>query len=106
VLLYSAYADAALTIPARLAGVGGLISKAARANELYDAIRCVARGERVLPAVSRELLDAAARQLDPDELPILGMALDDTPVSEIASVLGIESATVSRRAGPRRGHGN
>ena len=38
VLLYSAYADAALTIPARLAGVDGLVGKSAPANELYDEL--------------------------------------------------------------------
>jgi two-component system response regulator DevR len=97
VLLYSAYADAALTIPARLAGVDGLLNKAAPASELYDAVRRIARGERVLPLISRELLDAAARQLEPDELPILGMTLDDTPIGEMASVLGVDPATVSRR---------
>ncbi len=97
VLLYSAYADAALTIPARLAGVDGLVNKSVPASELYDAIRRVARGERVLPATSRELLDAAARQLDADDLPILGMRLDDTPIGEMASALGTEPADVSRR---------
>ena len=59
VLLYSAYADASLTIPALLAGADGLVNKSAPASELYDAIRRVARGERVLPSISRELLDAA-----------------------------------------------
>ena len=97
VLLYSAYADASLTIPARLAGVDGLVNKSVPANELYDAIRCVARGDRVLPAISRELLDAASRRLDPDDLPILGMCLDDTPIGEMASALGTKPADVSRR---------
>jgi DNA-binding NarL/FixJ family response regulator len=97
VLLYSAYADATLTIPARLAGVDGLVNKSVPASELYDAIRRVARGERVLPAMSRELLDAAARGLDPEDLPILGMRLDDTPIGEMASALGTEPADISRR---------
>ena len=61
VLLYSAYADASLTIPALLAGADGLVNKAAPAHELYDAIRRVARGERVLPPISRELLNDAGR---------------------------------------------
>ena len=37
VLLYSAYADASLAIPAILAGADGLLNKAAPAKELYDA---------------------------------------------------------------------
>ena len=97
VLLYSAYADASLMIPARLAGVDGLVSKAAPANELYDAIRRVARGERVLPPISRELLDAASAKLAPDELPILGMTLEDTRVSDIAAALGIDTTEVAHR---------
>ena len=94
VLLYSAYADASLTIPARLAGVDGLINKSAPANELYDAIRRVARGERVLPPISRELLDAAGRDLAPEELPILGMTLENTSVSEMATALGVTQKTL------------
>lgn len=97
VLLYSAYADASLTIPALLAGVDGLVSKAAPANELYDAIRRIARGERMLPPMSRELLDEAGTKLGSDELPILGMTLDDTPLVEIADTLGLETAEVARR---------
>jgi DNA-binding NarL/FixJ family response regulator len=97
VLLYSAYADASLTIPARLAGADGLINKSAPANELYDAIRRVARGERVQPPLSRELLDRAANDLQAEDLPILGMALEDTPIGEMAAVLGVEPAVVSRR---------
>jgi DNA-binding NarL/FixJ family response regulator len=97
VLLYSAYADASLMIPARLAGVDGLINKSAPANELYDAIRRVARGERVLPPISRELLDAAGRELAPEELPILGMTLENTPVSEMAATLGVDADDVMHR---------
>ncbi|HWC28244.1 MAG TPA: response regulator transcription factor [Solirubrobacteraceae bacterium] len=97
VLLYSAYADASLTIPAMLAGVDALVSKSTPANELYDAIRRVARGERVLPPISRELLDAAAVRLAPDELPILGMTLEGTPVVDMAEALGVEASEISRR---------
>jgi DNA-binding NarL/FixJ family response regulator len=97
VLLYSAYADASLTIPALLAGVDGFVNKAAPAIELYDAIRRVCQGERVLPPISRELLDAAGSQLEPPELPILGMMLEQTPVPEIATTLGVKSTEVSHR---------
>ena len=97
VLLYSAYADAALTIPARLAGADGVVNKSAPANELYDSIRRVARGERVLPPLSRELLDDAGNRLEADELPILGMTLEDTPLLEIAATLGVEPAQIAHR---------
>lgn len=98
VLLYSAYADASLTIPALLAGVDGLVSKSVPAGELYDAIRRVAGGERVLPPISRELFDAAGTELEPEELPILGMVtLEDTPIAEMAEALGVDPAEISRR---------
>jgi DNA-binding NarL/FixJ family response regulator len=97
VLLYSAYAEAALTIPARLAGADGLVSKSAPANELYDAIRRVARGERVLPPISRELLDDAGNRLSSEELPILGMTLEDTPLRDIASTLAVEPTEIAHR---------
>ncbi len=96
VLLYSAYADASLTIPARLAGVDGLVSKAAPANELYDAIRCVARGERVLPPISQELMTVASRELEPSQLPILEMMINDTPIAEIAETLHLAPVEVAR----------
>ena len=97
VLLYSAYAAAPLIIPSRLAGVDGLVSKAAPANELYEAIRRVARGERVLPPISRELLDAAVAELEPADLPILGMRLKDTALADMAAALRVEPIDVARR---------
>jgi DNA-binding NarL/FixJ family response regulator len=97
VLLYSAYADASLMIPARLAGADGVVNKGAPANELYDAIRTVARGDSVMPPVSRELLDDANARLDPDDLPILGMVLDGTSDAEIAKTLGLSGDVLTRR---------
>jgi DNA-binding NarL/FixJ family response regulator len=97
VLIYSAYADAALVVPALLAGADGLLHKGAPAPELFDAIRSVARGDRVLPPVGREHLDAANAALDPEDLPILGMTLDGTPAAEIAQTLRLEPAALSAR---------
>jgi hypothetical protein len=74
-----------------------VLHKSAPATELYDAIRRVARGERVLPPVPRELLDAAATRLDPQDVPILGMALHDTPHAEIATTLRREPAEISEQ---------
>ena len=97
VLLYSAYADASLVIPSMLAGADGVVNKGAPANELYDAIRTVARGDRVVPPLSRELLDDANARLHQDDLPILGMALDGTPESEIARTLGLSADEMTHR---------
>ena len=97
VLLFSAYADANLAIPARLAGADGLVNKGATAAELHDAIRSVAKGRRVMPPISPALLDAAGTQLLPDDLPILGMALDGTPPGEIAQTLRIDGEQLGAR---------
>jgi len=97
VLLYSAYADASLAIPAILAGADGLLNKAAPAKDLYDAIRRVARGDRVLPAVPRDLLDSASARLDPEDLPILGMILDGASPADVADTLLVEPRNVSAR---------
>ena len=97
VLLYSAYADASLVIPAALAGADGVINKGAPANELFDAIRCVSRGEKVLPPVSRELLDDATRRLESEDLPALMMLLDGNAPDEVAQTLGITGEELSHR---------
>ena len=97
VLLYSAYADASLVVPALLAGADGMLHKSAPAPELFDAIRTVARGDRVLPPVDRELLERAGAELDPQDLPILGMTIDGTPPAEIAATLRLEPAELSQR---------
>ena len=63
VLLYSAYAETGLAIAATLAGVSALVNKSAPATDLYDALRRVARGERMLPSITRDQMDAAAEVL-------------------------------------------
>lgn len=97
VLLYSAYADGSLAIPAVLAGADGLVHKGAAAQELYDAIRSVARGDAVLPPVTREQLEQANGCLDTDDLPILGMLLDGTPGPEIAATMGLDVQAYAER---------
>jgi DNA-binding NarL/FixJ family response regulator len=89
VLIYSAYADDRLTIPAMVAGADGVANKAAPAEELFEAIRAISKGGSVLPPVSRELMEVASSRLDPEELPILGMIMDRTDRDEIAGVLQI-----------------
>jgi DNA-binding NarL/FixJ family response regulator len=97
VLLYSAYADASLVIPAILAGADGILNKSAPANELYDALRAVGRGDRVLPPVPHELLTGASQVLDAEDLPILSMVLDGTPVGEVAETLRVHPRTILAR---------
>jgi DNA-binding NarL/FixJ family response regulator len=97
VLLYSAYADSAMVVPAILAGADGLLNKSAPAPELFDALRAVARGDRVLPPVPRELLESAGGRVEPGDLPILAMMVDGTPIAEVAEAMRQPVAHVARR---------
>lgn len=97
VLVYSAHADAALGVSARLAGADGLIDKGAPADLLLDSIRVAAKGTSVFPAPNGEFLNAAGELVEPEDLAILGMALEGTSNAEMARVLGVEPAELGRR---------
>jgi DNA-binding NarL/FixJ family response regulator len=96
VLIYSAYTGD-LAVPALVAGADGLIGKGGPAGELLDAIRRCARGERVLATASPAQMRAAARELAPEDLPILGMLVERTPPREIAQALRCTVADLNRR---------
>jgi DNA-binding NarL/FixJ family response regulator len=97
VLVYSAYSNSALAIPAVLAGADGMVSKAAPADELLDSIGRVARGGTALPPISLELVGASAAKLDPEDVPIFSMLMDGTALSKIAEVMAVEEGELSAR---------
>jgi DNA-binding NarL/FixJ family response regulator len=97
VILYSAFADDSMTVPAIVAGADGLLHKGGPARELFEAIRQVAAGGAALPAVSHAQLEAAGHALKDEDLPILGMLVARTPPCEISGTLGIESAELKYR---------
>jgi DNA-binding NarL/FixJ family response regulator len=70
VILYTAEADGTLALLARVAAADGLVDKAATPQELFEAIRVVARGGAALPPVEREQMDAAAQLIDQEDLPL------------------------------------
>ena len=96
-ILYSAFADASMTVPAIVAGADGLVHKGVRPQELFEAIRTVAGGGDALPSVNPVLLEAAGIQLDAQDLPILAMLVDRTDSSDIAATLAIDDAELARR---------
>jgi len=96
VIIYSAVADASMTVPAIVAVANGLVHKGVRPQELFEAIRAVAAGDLVLP-LAQPLLDAAGLQLDTNDLPVLGMLLDRTAPTVIATTLGIDDAQFRQR---------
>jgi DNA-binding NarL/FixJ family response regulator len=97
VVLYSAGGDPSLPVTARVAGADGLVDKAAPAEELFEAIRLVARGQTSLPPLDREQLDAAAHRVDPEDLALLAMLMDRTEPSDVAATLRLDRRKVARR---------
>jgi DNA-binding NarL/FixJ family response regulator len=97
VVLYSAYADAALVIPAIVAGADGIVHKSASPRQLFDALRTVAKGRTVLPPVSADLLELAAAALDPDDRPILAMLVSGRPRRTVASALRMSPEALGSR---------
>jgi DNA-binding NarL/FixJ family response regulator len=97
VVLFSAFADPAMTVPAVVAGVDAIVDKGAPTRELFHAIRRAARGQATLPEISPPLLEAAGHQIDADDLPLLGMLVQRTPPADIAEALRIERPDLDRR---------
>jgi DNA-binding NarL/FixJ family response regulator len=95
-MLYTAWASPALSLPAAVAGVDGMVGKDAGASELFDAIRYVHRGQRVLAPPPPAVLDEARVRLDPQELALAGLMMDRSSDEEAAATLGIERAAVDR----------
>jgi DNA-binding NarL/FixJ family response regulator len=97
VVLYSAFADPAMTVPAIVAGADGIIHKGGVTRDLFDAIRQTARGKAALPPVSEPLLEAAGQALDNEDLAVLGMLVNRTPANDIAETLRIGRTELDQR---------
>jgi DNA-binding NarL/FixJ family response regulator len=97
VILYTADADGDLVLLARVACADGMVDKAAAPDELFEAIRVVARGGSALPALEPEQLDAAAHRIDPEDLALLAMLVDGTPASDAADTLRLDRRKVGGR---------
>ena len=97
VVLFTAYASPTLSLPAALAHADALVAKGVGARELFDVIRLVNRGERLLPPVSRTVLEEGNAKLDTADRALVGMLLDGTTEPEIATTLGLTSRDVRHR---------
>ena len=97
VIIYTADPDRALVLLARVAGADGLVDKAAAPDELFEATRVVARGATWLPPLEAHDLDAAAHRIDPEDLALLAMLVDGTPVVDAADTLRLDRRNVGRR---------
>jgi DNA-binding NarL/FixJ family response regulator len=96
-ILYTAEPDGELVLLARVAGADGLVDKAADPQELFEAIRVVARGGSAIPPVSPEQMEAAAGRIEPEDLALLAMLADGTPARDVAETLRWDRRKVGRR---------
>lgn len=87
VVLFTAYASPALALPATLARADGLMDKGVGARDLFEALRRVNAGERLIPAISRAVLEEGSEKLDPDQRALMGMLLDGASEPEVAQTL-------------------
>jgi DNA-binding NarL/FixJ family response regulator len=97
VILYTSDPEGDLTLIARVACADGIVDKAAEPQELFEAIRIVARGGSALPPLDPEQLDAAAHRIDPEDLALLAMLVDGTPVDDAADTLRLDRRKVGHR---------
>jgi DNA-binding NarL/FixJ family response regulator len=88
VIIFSAYASPDLVLAAQLARADAILDKGVGARELFEAIRGVSAGERLVGAPSAALLHEAHAHIPEQDRPLIGMLLDDTPDAEAARILG------------------
>jgi DNA-binding NarL/FixJ family response regulator len=96
-VVYTGVPLEAVLIPALMAGALGVVDKAGRAEELFDAVRAVARGRAAHPPVTRRALAGAVGRVSEEDWPIVGMALDHTPFADMAKALRIPPAELEAR---------
>ena len=94
VIIYSAFADAALAVKAAIAGAEAVLPKTATPRALI----AVLKGE-LRPPLEPRALRAVGASLEPDELAILGMLAHGVSEREMATTLGLDpELALARRA--------
>ena len=103
-LILTSFDDDEAVLAAVLAGADGYLLKEVRATSLVDAVRSVARGEKLLdPAVTERVLDRVRSPgqaasplglLTPRETEILGLIAEGMSNREIAGALFLAEKTV------------
>ncbi len=97
VIVYSAFANDHLAACAVVAGADGILNKGGLGSELCDAVRSVAGGRRLLPKVSRSIVDMLRRRLEESEQIMFGMLMAGIPRGEIGQTLGMSARELSTR---------
>jgi DNA-binding NarL/FixJ family response regulator len=87
VLIYSAFADAALAAAAIVAGADGLLRKTALVEELCVAIRRLSRGSSYFPAVPPMVTASLRSRVEPRDRVIFSMLIHGVTPREICARL-------------------
>jgi DNA-binding NarL/FixJ family response regulator len=98
VVIYSAFASQALAFAARVAHADAVVHKSDPVSSLLAAIRSVAAGGTVLPAIPRDAYETATARLTDDDLPVLAMLLGGETLPAIAHALRTDQAEIAWRA--------
>jgi DNA-binding NarL/FixJ family response regulator len=99
VIIYSAHSDARLAAAAVVAQADALVSKSVVGTEMWEVIRAVAAGERLLPSVPPRLGEAIRARFDHQEQTIFGMLWAGAAPAEIARTLAISAAILEAHLG-------
>ena len=97
VIVYTAHDDGRLAAAALVAEADALVSKSRAGDDMFDTIRAVARGRRLLPGVPPRLGDVIRARLDHEQQAIFGMLWAGIGPQEIASTLDLPSVAVEAR---------
>ncbi len=94
VVIFTEYATPALALPAALSHADGLLHKGVSARDLFEALRVVHGGGRLMAPIDRAVLEESASALDADERAIVGMLLDGSTEREVAQTLRVGTSEV------------
>ena len=83
VVAYTEASDPALEVALRVACADGIVDKQAAPDELFEALRVVAKGFSALPPLTPGQLRAAAARVESDDLALLAMLVDRTPAADV-----------------------
>jgi DNA-binding NarL/FixJ family response regulator len=98
VVVYSGYAGPALSLAASAANADAMIDKADPVQALLRAIRVVAYGEVMLPAVPHNVYETAVARVATEDRPVLAMLLSREPLEAIADALRTDRNEIAWRA--------
>jgi DNA-binding NarL/FixJ family response regulator len=90
VIIFSAYSSPELILPAQLAHADGLMNKGIGARELFETIRRVAKGDRLIGEPSAAVLRETLARVPEEDRALTGMLLDGSSEVEIARTTGQE----------------